>query len=318
MNGKQPRIEDLDRLTGILKKNVAEARIASLLGAAKGGTVFLCNIDNLKRINAQHGHLAGDECLKKAAQILLYLSRSNDVIGRRSGIEFLLFMPGCREEEQARAMCGRIENRFRTECGKEKEKTWGPLSVTVVYAVWRPGDTCKRLLLRADEELERQRAEEFLSQKRQEKRRDHYIKDVDRIRRELNEQIKKTGAYCPDYEAFKGIYRFLERGLIRGGQKACIILITVVDGEGRSLHPNEKDILMEELGETIGAALRIGDVYARYSSSQYIILVIDTAENQTDIIVERIRENFLADSHGNNILVHHCYELQPARVEDAI
>ena len=71
---------------------------------------------------------------------------------------------------------------------------------------------------------------------------------------------------------------------------------------------------MERLGADIGATLRIGDVYTRYSSSQYLLLVIDTTEGQADRIVGRIKERFLTEELGNDILVHHCYELQPARI----
>ena len=105
----------------------------------------------------------------------------------------------------------------------------------------------------------------------------------------------------------------MERGLIRSGQEACVILLTVVDEQGGSLIPYEKDTLMEQLGEYIGAALRIGDVYTRYSSSQYLVLVIDTTEGQAGMIAERIKERFLEDGRGKDILIHHCYELQPAR-----
>ena len=75
-------------------------------------------------------------------------------------------------------------------------------------------------------------------------KKDQYIKDARKIRRELIEQIKKTGAYCQDYETFKGIYRFLERGIIRSGQKACVVLMTVVDDQGGNLLPYEKDAMM--------------------------------------------------------------------------
>lgn len=308
---KRQGAEELDSLTGILKKSIAETWITSMLNAKQGGTLFLCDIDNLRRINEQHGHLAGDECLKEAAQILMYMIRSSDIFGRRSGDEFVIFMPGCKDEQRAEETCKRIENRFNANQGKDKSKI--PFSVKVVYAVWQPGDTCKSLFRRADEQLEERNAAS-LSEERKEKRKDQYIKDVNRVRKELIEQIQKPGAYCQDYETFKGIYRFLERGIIRSGQKACVILITVVDEQGRSLIPHEKDILMEQLGEHIGTTLRIGDVYTRYSSSQYLILVIDTTEGQADIIVDRIKGKFLADSQGKNILIHHCYELQPARV----
>nr|WP_300807652.1 GGDEF domain-containing protein [uncultured Acetatifactor sp.] len=309
--GKRTAAEELDGLTGILKKSVAEARITSMLSGNPGGTLFLCDLDNLRRINNQHGHLAGDECLKEAAQIIMYMIRPGDIFGRRGGDEFLIFMPGCSDAVQAEEICGRIENRFRVGKGKEKGRI--PFTVTAVCAVWQPSDTCRGLLGRADEALAARRASLCQPDTGKEKRKDQYIKDANRIRKELIEQIRKPGAYCQDYDTFKGIYRFLERSIIRSGQKACVILITVVDGQGGSLLPHEKDMLMERLGEDIGRTLRIGDVYTRYSSSQYLILVIDTTEGQADLIVGRIKGKFLADSPGNNILVHHCYELQPAR-----
>ena len=94
-----------------------------------------------------------------------------------------------------------------------------------------------------------------------------------------------------------------------------MILLTVVDGQGRNPLPYEKDMLMEQLGEDIGVTLRIGDVYTRYSSSQYLLLVIDTTEEKADRIVDRIREQFLDGRQGEDVLIHYCYELQPARSE---
>lgn len=311
-DGKKPGAEERDSLTGILKKNIAEARIASGLNRNRAGTLFLCDVDDLKKINDQYGHLAGDECLKETARILLYMIHPEDIFGRSGGDEFLIFMPSCREERNAQEVCQRIEKRFRANKRKNKIS----FSVTVVYAVWKPGDTCQKLFARADEELRERKAGVHMSGAQKKESADHYIKDVRRVRRELIEQIRKPGAYCQDYEAFKGIYRFLERGIIRSGQKACVILITVVDRQGGSLLPSEKDVLMERLGDDIGETLRIGDVYTRYSSSQYLILVIDTTEGQADLIVGRIKSRFLADSQGNNILVHNCYELQPARIGD--
>lgn len=301
-----------DSLTGILKNNIAEARISTELIRNRTGTLFLCDVDDLKKINDQYGHLTGDECLKETARILLYMIHPEDIFGRRGGDEFLIFMPACKDARNAQEVCRRIEKRFRVNKRKDKIS----FSVTAVYAVWQPGDTCQKLFARADQELRERKAAVHMSGERKKESADHYIKDVRRVRRELIEQIRKPGAYCQDYETFKGIYRFLERGIIRSGQKACVILITVVDGQGGSLLPSEKDVLMERLGEDIGETLRIGDVYTRYSSSQYLILVIDTTEGQADLIVDRIKSRFLADSQGNNILVHNCYELQPARIGD--
>ena len=64
--------------------------------------------------------------------------------------------------------------------------------------------------------------------------------------------------------------------------------------------------------------LRIGEVYTRYSSSQYLLLVIDTTEGQVDKIVDRIRRRFIEGRQGEDVLIHHCYELQSVRNEKAM
>ncbi len=310
----QPEAENLDGLTGILKKSIAETRIASMMSRKQGGALFLCDVDRLQRINDQYGHLAGDECLKQVAQILAYMTRQEGVLGRRGGDEFLIYMPNCKDMQQAQEICERIENRFRVSRGKDKI----PFSVTVVCALRNSGDNYRKLFERADAELEKRKAALYASNEKTDNVKDHYIMDARRIRKELLEQIRIPGAYCQDYETFKGIYRFLERGLIRSGQKACVILMTVVNGQGGSLLPYEKDTLMERLGEDIRSTLRIGDVYTRYSSSQYLVLVIDTTEGQADMIADRIKGKFLAGSLGNDILIHRCYELQPAKIGEII
>lgn len=309
---QQAETSELDQLTGIWKKSAAEARITSAMSKNRRGALVLCDVNRLKQINDQYGHLAGDECLKEVAQILVYMIREDDILGRCGGDDFLIFIQNCQEIEQAEEICRRIENRFRINGGKSKNKI--ALSVTALSVLRQPGDTCRSLLERADTELRKRKAAFDTEGEQKNKGKDHYAKDARRIRKELIEQIRKPGAYCQDYETFKGIYRFLERGIIRSGQKACVILMTVVDGQGRSLLPGEKDAQMERLGEDIQSTLRIGDVYTRYSSSQYLVLVIDTTEGQGDRIAERIRESFLAGGAGNDILVHHCYALQPARI----
>ena len=207
--------EDRDQLTGILKKSRLEAQIASQMRGKRGGTLFLCDVDHMNGINEQYGHQAGDE--------------------------FVIFMPECREEEQAQEICRRIEERFHGGKGNEKGRI--PLSLTVVWVMREMGCTYQKMLACAWEKLKQQKQIGRLDTA------DHYITDVRRVRKELTEQIVKEEAYCQDYDTFKSIYRFLERGIARSGQKACVILLTVVDGQGKSPLPYEKDVLMEQLGE---------------------------------------------------------------------
>lgn len=308
----QPEREKVDSLTGVLKKDIAEARIATMLSKKQGGAFFLCDVDFLQKINDWYGHFAGDECLKQVAQILTYMTAQEDILCRWGGDEFLVYKPNCRDMQRAQEIRERIENRFRA--GRRKEKDKISFTVTVVCVLWRPGDTNRKLWERIDAEMEKSKIVLYTTNEQTDDRKDPYAMDVKRVRRDLLEQIRIPGAYCQNYETFKGIYRFLERGMIRSGQKVCIILITVVNGQGESVLPYEKDILMERLKKDIQSTLRVGDVYTRYSSSQYLVLVIDTTEGQAEMIADRIKGKFHAGSLGNDILIHRCYELQPAKI----
>lgn len=306
--------ENQDSLTGLLKKEITEAQITSRMKEKCRGALFLCDVDYIKRINEQYGHPVGDECLKQVARILSYMVYPNDILGRRRGAEFVIFTTNCQDVQQTEEYARRLDNRFCA--GREKWNGKVPLSLTIVWAMREQGDTCVTLFDRADEKRRERKAASEDNKKQDQNAKDYYVKDIRQVRKDLREQAAITGAYCQNYETFKGIYRFLARGLIRGGQEACVILITLVDTEGGSPPLYEKDVLMERLGDNIGSTLRLGDVYTRYSSCQYLLLVINTTKSQVDTIVGRIREKFLADKFDNDILIHRCYQLQPARLGD--
>lgn len=298
--------KERDSLTGVWNTAAMADLVTKRL--PEGGALFLCDICNLKQINGRRGHLVGDECLQRTAQILGFLIREGDLLGRTGGDEFAVFLPGCRDEDAAGFICKRIRERFAAQRKREERKT--AFSVAVGAAVSRNGETFPNLLARAKEDLAK--GQEGTRPPRAQNR-DIYQKDVRQVREELIEQIRVPGAYCQDYNTFKSIYRFLERGIIRGGQKSCVILLSVTDAEGRSIPPDQKDRMMERLGEDIHRTLRLGDVYTRYTSSQYLMLVMDTTENFADVIVERVRRSFL-ENGGSGLLAHYCYQLQPAKV----
>lgn len=300
---------DQDQLTGVWSERAAKARITGKMH--EGGTLFLCDMDRLGRINNQFGHLAGDMCLKQMAQVLGYMTQKEDILGRIDGDDFLIFMPDCKEASEAEEVNQRIEARFRSN--RKKGVKEADFSVTSVYTLRKKGDTYRTMLERLRKELLEKKAENASAESK--KGKDSYSRDAKQIREELTEQIYQSGAYCQDYETFKSIYRFIERGIVRSGQKACVILLSVVDADGNSIIPCEKDILMERLGKDIRSTLRIGDVYTKYSSGQYLVLVIDATERMADVIAERIKDKFMDGMEKKSLLIHYCYALRPARIQ---
>ena len=51
-----------------------------------------------------------------------------------------------------------------------------------------------------------------------------------------------------DYETFKHLYRFVERGLMRSPSSAYTILLTLVDDRKQFVTLQDREYLMEKLG----------------------------------------------------------------------
>lgn len=75
--------------------------------------ISLIDIDFFKNINDEHGHLAGDEVLRKLAMELRDHIRHPDTIGRFGGEEFLVILPHSTSKaaaEQAERLCTHVRS----------------------------------------------------------------------------------------------------------------------------------------------------------------------------------------------------------------
>jgi diguanylate cyclase (GGDEF)-like protein len=89
------KIADTDYLTGLANRRQFERAFNMEIervnrGKSRGGLLVMIDLDNFKQINDQHGHQAGDECLRLVADLLDDETRSLDVAARLGGDEFVL------------------------------------------------------------------------------------------------------------------------------------------------------------------------------------------------------------------------------------
>ena len=95
-----------DVLTGLHNRRYLQDRLRGELAAAQRGRAplgcLILDADHFKRINDEHGHLAGDRVLREIACRVSSQIRANDVGARFGGEEFAVLLPGTNLEVAAR------------------------------------------------------------------------------------------------------------------------------------------------------------------------------------------------------------------------
>jgi diguanylate cyclase (GGDEF)-like protein len=93
------RLSSLDGLTGIPNRRRFDEFLAhEWKRASRSGaflSVVLLDLDHFKAYNDRYGHLAGDDCLRRAGQVLREaVRRPGDLVARYGGEEFAVVLPG--------------------------------------------------------------------------------------------------------------------------------------------------------------------------------------------------------------------------------
>jgi len=91
-----------DPLTQLPNRALFDDRLQQSLARARReqGMLALCfvDLDKFKEVNDRYGHAAGDLCLKKVAELLLYSVRETDTVARLGGDEFVIIMDAVTEQ----------------------------------------------------------------------------------------------------------------------------------------------------------------------------------------------------------------------------
>ncbi len=118
-NNKIITMSIYDSLTGLLNRHFLNSYQANAFAAAKRKEykvgILLLDLDYFKKINDTYGHSVGDMVLVETARILKSSTRTDDMVFRLGGDEFLLILPEVENMERLMSAKKQLFNRFEQE-----------------------------------------------------------------------------------------------------------------------------------------------------------------------------------------------------------
>ena len=148
------RQADIDQVTGLVNHRHLQERLAQEVArAGRTGAplaIALLDLDGFKGVNDRFGHVEGDVVLREVASTLRLSVRTNDIVARYGGDEFVVVMPDTGGRE-ARAVAERVIEGIRARSYPLTDGTELRLAASAGLAVYPDdGRTSRRLLERAD------------------------------------------------------------------------------------------------------------------------------------------------------------------------
>lgn len=149
-----------DGLTGLLNRRSLDEHIKNEVARAHRSkaplALLMVDIDRFKAFNDRYGHLAGDECIRQVANVLLHgAKRSADIVARYGGEEMCLILPDT-DETGAFELAERLRIKVR-DLGLEHDSSEkGLVTISIGVSAYSGDEVTKsaiELVGRADEAL---------------------------------------------------------------------------------------------------------------------------------------------------------------------
>lgn len=312
----------MDSLTGLYNRKYFQEKVEKIWDAGHNGAMFMLDLDNFKSINDRFGHIMGDHVLLLLAETLQEHSSEDDVIGRVGGDEFILFYTDVVEPAVLADRAGSIIRSMRKklkEIGQEDVT-----SVSIGISLYpKHGNKFEKLYKNADHALyyvkeNGKNAFHFYSRRSHHKSAQDKTADLNHVRYILEGKMKnEEGAFHVGFSDFQKIYDFVSRCVNRKSQEVQTMLLSLEPKDTPYLPSDVLEKGMNTLERAIVSSLRAVDVSTRYSSSQYVVILLDADSDGGRLVAKRIVDKFYEIyPHRDIVLTQDVQTMMPTNGEE--
>lgn len=165
LNLKLEALSTTDGLTGVANRRRFDEVLASEWArASRTGqplALLMMDVDWFKKFNDHYGHQAGDDCLRRVAQVFNNsVRRSGDLVARYGGEEFTILAPAT-DSASALRLAQTICQSLQAQTLAHEASDFGYVTLSIGVAVWvpQPHESAQGLVKSADEALYQAKAQ---------------------------------------------------------------------------------------------------------------------------------------------------------------
>ena len=291
-----------DILTGVLNRKTGESRIAEAVRTRPGCLMFV-DLDNLKKTNDSMGHLAGDYVLKNLGTILLKYG-DKTIVSRVGGDEFLCYIPEV-EEKEAVNMVESIIKEFDFIKKDNEYLKYSSLSIGMYMSSGK--ELFADAVTNADKALYHikhgDKAGYCMYSEIEGMQNKKTSIDLNNMVKSLKANRTSHGAINVEFDEFKKIYDFVLNIVHRFDHDLQLIMLTLEPIDYNNFDIEEQEYAMYCMKKAIKGALRNTDVSIRFSSEQFLVILLNATDKDVDMILKRIHEKFDKEYKRNEVNV---------------
>lgn len=290
-----------DELTGLLLRAYGEEKIVSLIKERPGALIF-CDMDNLKTINDRFGHKSGDRALKILGSVIGGYGEKG-VACRVGGDEFLLYLDDVNESKVIEVLDS-INSSFKNEIADDVSINIATISAGVCLTI--PADVYTNVLNKADKALyhvkQRGKAGYYIYHEELDSVNHDAHVDINQVTKSILEAGRYDGALDVEYRHFTKMYEYLNKVCERYKHSCSVVLVTLDTKSNKTKFIDDIEQGMKCMEMSIKNTIRNVDICTRYSSVQFLIVLLEAGDDNVNAIMNRIFTSFYKMSKDSDLV----------------